>query len=387
MKKQAAWVTIFCCFWLSGIVVGPVEAQEGQGDGLSNFTSRIAEVFGTPTKEAVALRGEEPESNVTSRRGRGQGPENNVTSSHVFQATLDLIAEIETLREGMAVVDYPGEAEPQEGRAPVHAYVKASEVLEKVDRIQNRLGIEAVVPGFIYHIPAKQIVPADVLGQVHRTLEEIRKIKSQLFIEEAIEPASFVNGKMPSLVYKNLGDASLLLDALVERPITPSDVFGRLEYVYDDMELIAANLKVSLNRELPAVDGRKSLKDVARLILRASYKIIDLENKLGMEASSVPQLTFVRMTPAENFERTNILLAEMNRIKVHLNIDRLHEPRPVPRGKNPTDTFTQVARILRNLDILTEVATPVPGVGQSGRQTPGVGQSGGRTPGVGRSGR
>jgi len=190
MKKQATWATIFCCFWLSGIVVGPVEAQEGQGNGLSNFTSRIAEVFGAPTREAAALRGE--------------GPESNVTSSHVFQATLDLIAEIETLREGMAVVDYPGEAESQEGRAPVHAYVKASEVLEKVDRIQNRLGIEAVVPGFIYHIPAKQIVPADVLGQVHRTLEEIRMIKSQLFIEKAIEPASFVNGKTPSLVYKNL---------------------------------------------------------------------------------------------------------------------------------------------------------------------------------------
>ena len=383
MKKQATWAMIFCCFWLSGIVVGPVEAQEGQGNGLSNFTSRIAEVFGAPTREAAALRGEEPESNVTS--------------SHVFQATLDLIAEIETLREGMAVVDYPGEAEPQEGRAPVHVYVKASEVLEKVDRIQNRLGIEAVVPSFIYHIPAKQITPADVLGQVHRTLEEIQKIKSQLFIEKAIEPASFVNGKTPSLVYKNLGDASLLLDALVERPITPSDIFGRLEYVYDDMELIAANLKVSLNRELPAVDGGKSLKDVARLIFRASYKIIDLENKLGMDASSVPQVAIERVTPAENFEGTNILLAEMNRIKVHLNINRLHEPRPVPRGKNPADTFAQVARILRNLDILTEVATPsssvgrsesqAPSVGRSGRQSPSVGRSGRQSPAVGRSGR
>ena len=370
MKKQAAWATIFCCFWLSGIVVGPVGAQEGQGDGLSNFASRIAEVFGAPTREAAA-------------QGR-RGPESNVTPSHVFQATLDLIAAIETLREGMAVVDYPGEAEPQEGRAPVHAYVKASEVLEKVARIQNRLGIEAVAPGFI---PVKQIVPADVLGQVHGALEEVRKIKSQLFIEEVIEPAPFVNGKTPSLVYKNLGDASLLLDALVERPITPSDVFGRLEYVYDDMELIAANLKVSLNRELPAVDGGKSLKDVARLILRASYKIIDLENRLGMDASSVQQVAIERVTPADNFEGTNILLAEMNRIKVHLNIDRLPEPRPVPRDKKPTDTFAQVARILRNLDILAEVATPRSSAGRSERQAPSVGRSGRQSPSVGRSGR
>ena len=226
-------------------------------------------------------------------------------------------------------------------------------------------------------------------------LEEIRKIKSQLFIEGVIEPASFVNGKTPSLVYKNLGDASLLLDALVERPITPSDVFRRLEYVYDDMESTAANLNVSLNRELPTVDGGRTLKDVARLLLRASYKIIDLENKLGMDASSVPQVAIERVTPAENFEGTNILLAEMHRIKVHLNIDRIHEPRPVPRDKRPTDTFAQVARILRNLDILTEVATPsvgrserqAPSVGRTGRQASSVGQSERQAPSVGRSGR
>ena len=58
MKKRVAWVTIFCCFWLSGIVVGPVEAQEGQGDGLSDFTSRIAEVFGTPIKRGCRSREE-----------------------------------------------------------------------------------------------------------------------------------------------------------------------------------------------------------------------------------------------------------------------------------------------------------------------------------------
>ena len=334
MKKRVKKVMIFCCLGLFGITVGPVKAQEGQGNALMNW------VLGVQPKEAAA-QGEE-------------GSESNVTPSHVFQATLDLIAEIEILREGMAVVDYPGEAEPQEGRAPVHVYAKASEVLEKVARVQSRLGMEEVDPGFI---PVKEIVPADVLGQVHRSTEEIRKIKSQLVIEETPEPAPFVNGKTPSLVYKNLGDASLLLNALVGRPITPNDVFGRLEYVYDDMELIAANLRVSLNRELSAVDGRRSPKDVARLILRASYKIIDLQNRLGMDASNVPQLTFVRVTPAENFEVTNILLAEMNRIKAHLNIDLPHEPRPVPRGKRPTDVFAQVAQILRNLDILIEAAT------------------------------
>lgn len=332
MKKRI-WQAVVCCsFVLSGLSIGPVEAQDSWSDWAAQW-------FGTQVGEVGAQGSEEAASNVTP--------------SHVFQATRDLLAEIEILREAMAVADYPGESEPQEGRAPVHVYARTLEVLEKVARTQRRLGIEVVNPGFI---PVKAIVPADVLGQVQNIIGEIRKIKSQLVIEESIEPAPYENGKTPSLVYKNLGDASLLLNGLVGRPITPNDVFERLEYVYDDMELVAANLQVSLNRELPAVNGRKSPKDVARLILRASYKIIDLQNRLGMDASNVPQLAIVRVTPAENFEVTNILLAEMNRIKVHMNIDLPHETRPASRNKRPTDVFVQLVRILRNLDILVEAA-------------------------------
>ena len=326
MKKRFKRAMIFCCLVLFGVSVGPVKAQES-----------------------------------------------NVTPSRVFQATLDLIAEIEILREAMAVVDYPGEAELQEGRAPVHVYARALEVLEKVARMQRRLGMEAVDPGFI---PVKTIVPADVLGQVQRGTEEVRKIKSQLVIEESIDPAPLVNGKTPSLVYKNLGDASLLLNALVGRPMTPNDTFGHLEYVYDDMELIAANLQVSLNRELPTVEGRKSSGDVARLILRSSYKIIDLQNRLGMDASHVPQLAMVRVTPAENFEVTNILLAELNRIKAHLNIDLPHDVHPIPRNKRPADVFAHVVRLLRNMDILADAAAHVPSAGRNRRQTPSVGRTG-----------
>ena len=332
MKKRIWQAVILCGFVLSGLSIGPVEAQDSWSDWA-------AQLFGTQVGEVVAQGSEDAPSNVTP--------------SHVFQATLDLIAEIEILREAMAVADYPGEAEPQEGRAPIHAYAKAIEVLEKVARVQRKFGLDPVDPGYI---PVKNVVPADVLREVQTIIEQIRNIKTQLVIEENIEPAPLVNGKTPSLVYKNLGDASLLLNGLVGRPITPSDVFGHLEHIYDDMELVAAKLNVSLDRELPAVEGRKTPTDVARLVLRASYKIVDLQNRLGMDASSVPNLTIVRVTPAENLEVTNILLAEMTRIKAHLDIDLPHETRPDPRNKRPTDVFAQIVRILKNLDTLTEAA-------------------------------
>jgi hypothetical protein len=107
MKKRVRRATIFCSLGLFGISVGPVEAQEGQEDSWSHFISRIAETFGFQTREATTQE---------------EGTESNVTPSHVFQATLDLLSEVEILRNEMAVADYPSEAELQEGRSPFHAY-------------------------------------------------------------------------------------------------------------------------------------------------------------------------------------------------------------------------------------------------------------------------
>jgi hypothetical protein len=93
------------------------------------------------------------------------------------------------------------------------------------------------------------------LGSVQTILEEVRRIKGQLVIETPIEPAPFAGGKTPSLVYKNLGDASFLLDGLVGRSITPNDVFGNVMHIHDDMSLIAAKLEASLELDPPAVEG------------------------------------------------------------------------------------------------------------------------------------
>ena len=333
MKKRVRKVMMFFCIGLFGITVGPVGAQEEQGNRLMNW------VLGVQAQEAAAQGGE--------------GSESNVTPSHVFQVTLDVLSEIEILRNEMAVDDYPSQAELQEGRSPFHAYAKTLEVRNKIARAQRKLGMIPVDPG---QIPVKNITPTDVLGSVQTILEELRRIKGQLVIETQIEPAPFAGGKTPSLVYKNLGDASFLLDGLVGRSLTPNDVFGNVMHIHDDMGLIAAKLGASLELDPPAVEGRKRPQEVAQQMLRATYKVIGLQNRLGMDASSVPNLTLVRITPTEVYEITNIMLAEMTRIKLHMDINLPHEARDAPRNKKPTDVFAQVLRLIRNLDTLAQVA-------------------------------
>ena len=282
--------TLLCCFALLGVGAHAVEADRSWVDAIGDWLGDSNE---------------------------------KVTPSHVFRATLDLIGEIRILREELGADDYPPEAERQEDRAPVHVYAKTLEVMSKVARAQRRLGMEAAEVG---QIPIKVVEPRDVLGSVAGVLAELRKIKAQMVIEREIDPAPFAGGKTPSLVYKNLADASFLLDGLAGRPLTPT------------------------------VEGRKMPKDVAQQVLRASYKMVNLQTRLGMDASSVPNLTLVRVTPSEVYDATNMLLAELTRIKHHLDINVPRQNRPDPRNKAPTDVFGQVLLIIENLDRMAQSA-------------------------------
>ena len=277
----------------------------------------------------------------------------NVTPSHVFRATRDLVAEIEILRRELGADDYPPEAEPQEDRAPVHVYAKTLEVMSKVGRMQRRLGM---APTDVGHIPIKEVAPADVLASVADIVGELRRVKTQMVIAQEISPAPFESGKTPSMVYKNLSDASFLLDGLAGRPLTPNDVYLNTQYILDELELVAAKLRAPLAREAPPVEGRKTPKDVAQQVLRASYKMVNLQTRLGMDASSVPTLTLVRVTPSVVYDATNMLLAEMTRIKHHLDINVPRETRAEPRNKAPSDVFQQVLLVIQNLDGISEVA-------------------------------
>lgn len=272
-----------------------------------------------------------------------------ITSSNVFQASEALIAEIELLRFALGATDYPPNPEPQEDRSPIHVYAKTLEVMLKVIWVEEKYGIS---PGQLEQIPVKAVMPEDVFGSVNAILDEVRRIKEQLDIGSTIQETPFVGGKTPSDVYYNISIASSLLDGLVGRSLSLNDVFRNTQYIKDEMELIAEKLKVILETELPAVRHRKFPKDVAQQVYLAVKKIVKLQKALRMNASIVPNLTLVRITPTEIYDATNVLLAELVRIKHYLNIEQPVEARTLPFGKYPNDVFASMRLINRNLDKL-----------------------------------
>ena len=122
--------------------------------------------------------------------------------------------------------------------------------------------------------------------------------------------------------------------------------------ILEELNLIATKLQVVLDAEPPAVDGRKRVIEVSQQGLRAVYKAISLQARLGMDPSAVPTLTMVRVTATETYDLTGLLWAEVARIKWHLGGNVPVPPVEPSPQKDAADLFAQMLLIIRNLDQL-----------------------------------
>ena len=368
---------------------GTEEEEEGFWGGIA---SSIVDFFGGGSEEAGANEnpGENPDETAREETGtevdgdaREPGPEEaqepeaaavntdivsgepdrrrepkpaqaaGITPSHVYRATADLVSEIALLREAMNVDDDPGRVRLREQPLPIHIHAKSLEVLEKTARFQRRLGM---IPAEVGHMPVGPVSQGDLHRGVQAIVEELRRVKRQMVVRREIEPAPFAGGKTSSLVYRNLAHASLLLDGLVGRPTTPNDLYRHMLRVHDEMLLVAAGLGVSLDLEPPAVKGGKETVAVAQQVVRAANKVVDLQDRLGMDASRPPRFALEYVAPADVFDATNFLLAELSRIKAHLDVQLPGKEPHDARDKTTADVFARVLLVVRNLDIMRKAA-------------------------------
>jgi len=276
-----------------------------------------------------------------------------VTPSHVFQKTQQIIEEIYILRDTIGLTDTPLEPDEQKSKSPIHVYTKGLELLEKVSRAERKLGM---APAEVGELPLKKITPTDVAILADSILLELGKMKQQLAIDGKAPKIKFVGGKTPSHVYTNMWRASYMMDGLTGK-LTPNDVFRNVQYIQDEMELIATNMNVELDLESTKADSRKSPKDVAQQGMLALYKIAALQRRLGMDSTGVPSFTLVRITPSDVYDITNMLLAEVLRIKIFLEIPLPRGSHPALIGKTPTDVYAEMKLVADNMNKLTKAAT------------------------------
>ena len=308
----------------------------------------VTPVNATSRGEAVELQTTSTPNHVTDL-GEGVG------ATRAFRAAQDVIAEIAILRQALDIRDLPPEDEFVPNRAPIHVYAKSLEVLDKVLETQQRLFVPVGKAG---QIPFKEIDEDDVLINIEYILIELRRIKTRMGINFRIEPAPSGIGAPFSMTYKTLADASFMLDGLRGRTLTTNDVYGNAVSILDELALVAERFNTPLSYEPTPVETKMKTLDVALQVMRVRYQLVDMQTMLGMDASGVPSMTLSRVTPSQNYDATNLLLAEMARIRLHLGVNQPRVVRPErSTDMGPNDAFALVLLISQNLDTLLDALT------------------------------
>ena len=276
------------------------------------------------------------------------GPGQAKTPSHLYQQTENIIAEIRLLRQSLGIADAPRDPGVQVKKRPLHVYAKSLEIVEKIARAQKRLGLDPVA---VPQIPLQKITSGDVFDVTQLVLQQVRRIKAKEGINQTIAPAPLTENKTPSDVYENMWRASYLMDGLAG-PTDPNLVYRNTQYILSELALIAPKLGVFLNGSAPAPLAGKTPVDVNIEGFKNLHKTSILQRKLALTPLRVPTFPGGKITPADVFDTTNMLLAELVRLKVHFGIGQARAYMAPPQGKKPADVLAQMQQIGTSLDAM-----------------------------------
>ncbi len=260
------------------------------------------------------------------------------TPADVYSVLVQVRSQVELLREGAGVSGNWPRVSAALDVKPHHVLQKSFEALGKVNRLRAIRGLGPItIPAF----PAREITPNEVLSSCERLLGELRilstgRVSSWSELEEGRTIIAQDN-------YELLASASLGLDAVLGvRGFTPDDVLQQSLIVLENARFLRLSQNLPLDVPEPdRVHGKHSnhalaeARDLLAVISRA-------EENLWIPACAIPEIPRRRIEPAEVYDMLQIVLAEQQRIKFRLGLDRHFPTPPLESGRTPDD-------VIRNL--------------------------------------
>ena len=269
-----------------------------------------------------------------------------ITPSHVFQKAQQIMKEIEVIREAANKNTAAREPGVQTNKRPLHVYSKSLELIEKIGRYQEIIGIERVGTK---QIPLRKVTPKEVYVQAESILAELSRIRKAQGLDDSPKTISFIAGKGPSDVYEVMWKSSYLLDSLVGQT-SPNEVFRNTQYILEELELIADNLGVDIKKRSSAQRiGSKTPKDVNLEAFKTLHKIGRLQRYLEVVPFSPSPFPAGKILPNDALDSTNTILAELVRVKVALGIKTSRRNLPIPSKKTPNEVFEQMLMVSARL--------------------------------------
>ena len=260
------------------------------------------------------------------------------TPSDVYAEAYLLKEKVKYLRKKSNITDSFPKVKTQSDKAPRHVLQKSLEVLYKINRyrINHNYG-EISIPNY----PSREITPSDVYAYTKRLNEEVSPFCDKKVLLR-LKTKKFYN-KTPSDVYKILWEVSLGFDKLLGiGGFTPTDVYEQSQTIV----AIARFLRQSQGNfdEIKKPFVKKGLHP--NHALNTSFKLLgkisELQTKLWMKPAKVPKKTYKVTTPTQVYDSLQNIIAEMQRLKTRLGIERYFEIKKVKSDKTPSDVVRNI---------------------------------------------
>lgn len=236
---------------------------------------------------------------------------------------------------------------------PRNAWQKSYEIMVKINILREKYNLPRMEEVQIK--PLKHLDPGLTHGQVRRILTELDIFMTRVGISSRSPEAKLQTKKTPAGVYNLLNAISAQLDAVNGESFVPSHVFAQTMRIIDDLNLILARLNIYERIGPPAKDSDAEPKDTYQVALLIMDEVHRLQMLAAVEPVDFRFFKLGNIRPADVFDMTQMLLAEIQTIKAHLRIPNVTIPAQAYYGKTPSDAKQVLEWGLRKISQVKEL--------------------------------
>ncbi|NPA88549.1 hypothetical protein [Caminibacter pacificus] len=257
------------------------------------------------------------------------------TPSDVYSYAMLLKQKVKYLREKAGINKPFPNVPPQTNKYPRHVIQKALEILSKINLYRVRHGYGSI---FIPPYPAREITPSDVYEMVKRDDAEITVFIKDIKFLKSLKLKKY-KGKTPNDVYRLLWSISLAMDDLLGiRGYTPTQVYGLASKLLKIVEFLRQTQNIYV---LPPMPPKLPNRHPNHALYK-SYEFLDKVRKAEINLwinnpTDVPKTPHKVITPTEVYDSIQYNIAELQRIKYRLGVERYFKSEIPKETKTPSD--------------------------------------------------
>lgn len=261
------------------------------------------------------------------------------TPSDVYSYAKLLKKKVVFLRKQAGITSAFPKVEKQHNKYPRHVIQKALEILSKINLYRVSKGYGEI---FIPPYPAREITPSDVYEMVKRLDAEVTPfIKDKKFLN-SLKLIKY-KGKTPNDVYQLLWSISMAFDSLLGiHGYTPTDVYALSEKLVETVKFIRETQNIYKQVEKPKRVPNQHPNHALYTSYNFLSKVKTAEKHLWIDPTDVPKKPHKVITPTEVYDSIQYNIAELQRIKYRLGVERYFKQKPQESSKTPSDVVQNI---------------------------------------------